>query len=234
MPNVHKKVVCEICSATVDSDKLKRHKIRNHSNTVPVALSNTVKHNVIECVKEPSTTEHLNEPSLIEEPKENTLIQHVYQPSEIIEPKESVTFQEDLKKLEFVYCFGTDSMPNVYKIGYTCDVEKRLKEANQGAFAPPKRYWVAWAKNVFDGKKVEKFIHNAIEKSRITIRREFFELEPYEVVALKQYCRSYGSVEIPFQIPFEEYKIHYKNSKTSIMDLKKSSIHNYILKPDLL
>ena len=78
----------------------------------------------------------------------------------------------------WVYCMTNSSMPNIVKIGFTNDLDRRLKEANaHDTFRPPQPYKYEFAKLVLDHTEKEKKLHIILGNNRINPRKEFFTTE---------------------------------------------------------
>ena len=76
----------------------------------------------------------------------------------------------------WVYCMTNSSMLNIVKIGFTNDLDRRLKEANaHNTFRPPQPYKYEFAKLVVDHTVKEKKLHIILGNKRINPRKEFFE-----------------------------------------------------------
>lgn len=89
-----------------------------------------------------------------------------------------------LKDKGFLYCFYTDCMPGIYKIGLTTrSLEKRLKEANTGTYVPPIPYRIVFAKKVNNVKEKEGKIHQLLTRysKRVNKKKEFFRITEDEV-----------------------------------------------------
>ena len=81
------------------------------------------------------------------------------------------------KKRGVVYCFVNESMPNIFKIGMTNCIDRRLKEANTSdTWKPPTPYTVLCYVKVDDMYTMERIAHAYFSRigRRIHPRREFF------------------------------------------------------------
>ena len=75
----------------------------------------------------------------------------------------------------WVYCMTNSCMLNIVKIGFTNDLDRRLKEANtHDTFRPPQPYKYEFAKLVLDHTVKEKKLHIILGNKRINPRKEFF------------------------------------------------------------
>ncbi len=73
----------------------------------------------------------------------------------------------------YIYCFANDSMPGIYKIGLSIDVNRRSKELHTTGVPTP--FKVIYTKKVDNMKDSEKQAHRFLAKYRISKKREFFE-----------------------------------------------------------
>lgn len=84
-----------------------------------------------------------------------------------------------------VYVLTNPAMPNLLKIGFTAaeDVKVRMAQlyTNPGVPLP---FECVYAARVSNAQKVEKALHTAFGPSRINPRREFFEIEPTQAIAI--------------------------------------------------
>ena len=84
--------------------------------------------------------------------------------------------------MDVVYVFTNVCMPSLVKIGYTNDLDERLR--NLYKTGVPERFECFFAcTTIKDAKTVEKDIHDAFKEQRINPNREFFEIDPNRVVS---------------------------------------------------
>jgi hypothetical protein len=89
-----------------------------------------------------------------------------------------------MSKTEIVYLLTNPAMPNLIKIGKTTrrDVNARMRELYTTGVPLP--FECLYAKEVEDCTELEKALHIGYGKDRINPRREFFELEPEQPLAI--------------------------------------------------
>ncbi len=84
-----------------------------------------------------------------------------------------------------VYILTNPAMPNLIKIGYTQqeDVKFRMAQlySNPGVPLP---FECVYAAKVSNAEKVEKALHTAFGPNRLNPRREFFEIEASQAIAI--------------------------------------------------
>jgi len=77
----------------------------------------------------------------------------------------------------WIYCLSNKSMiPELYKIGYTNFLEKRVFELQKGT-GVPYPFYIEFAKNVTNPYEKEQKIHEILNNYRFTENREFFKTE---------------------------------------------------------
>ena len=82
-----------------------------------------------------------------------------------------------------VYVLTNPAMPNMVKIGKTTrDVELRL--ADLYSTGVPLPFECEYAAKVKDLDKTEKAFHTAFEPSRVNRKREFFNINPEQAIAV--------------------------------------------------
>ena len=82
-----------------------------------------------------------------------------------------------------VYVLTNPAMPNIVKIGKTTrNVELRL--ADLYSTGVPLPFECEYAAKVKDVDKTEKAFHTAFEPSRVNPRREFFNINPEQAIAV--------------------------------------------------
>ncbi len=100
-------------------------------------------------------------------------------------------------KCEIVYVLRNEAIPNLIKIGKTQrkDIQERMNELYSTGVPLP--FECLWAGEVNDCRKIESILHNAFRHNRINPKREFFEIEPDQVIPLLQ---EFSTREITSQI----------------------------------
>jgi len=88
------------------------------------------------------------------------------------------------KNSGIVYVFSNPAMPKIVKIGITTrdNVDDRLKELFTTSIPVP--FECEYACKVEDYNAVEKAIHIAFAPNKINPQREFFEIDPEQVIAV--------------------------------------------------
>jgi len=91
---------------------------------------------------------------------------------------------EESSNLGIVYVLTNPAMPGLVKIGKTVkdSVEGRLNELYSTGVPVP--FECAYAARVADESEVERAFHQAFGPYRINPKREFFEIEPEQAIAL--------------------------------------------------
>lgn len=90
------------------------------------------------------------------------------------------------EKYEIVYVLRNEAMPNLIKIGKTKrkDLQSRMSELYSTGVPFP--FECLWAGEVRDCNRIENIIHNAFRHNRVNPKREFFNIEPDQVIPLLQ------------------------------------------------
>ncbi len=90
------------------------------------------------------------------------------------------------EKYEIVYVLRNEAMPNLIKIGKTQrkDLQARMSELYSTGVPFP--FECLWAGEVRDCSRIESLIHNAFRHNRVNPKREFFNIEPDQVIPLLQ------------------------------------------------
>jgi hypothetical protein len=85
-----------------------------------------------------------------------------------------------------IYVLTNPAMPNLIKIGFTSseDVKSRMAQLYQSGVPLP--FDCVYAARVNDYEKVEKALHTAFAPDRINPKREFFEIESTQAIAIIQ------------------------------------------------
>lgn len=94
---------------------------------------------------------------------------------------------ETSNNYEIVYLLSNPSMPGIYKIGRTTreDISDRMNELYTTGVPTP--FECIRACKVEDSKRAENMLHSVFMKDRINPKREFFTMEPEQVLAIFDY-----------------------------------------------
>lgn len=103
-----------------------------------------------------------------------------------------------------LYLLTNPAMPNLVKIGMTTrdEVQQRMEELYTTGVPVP--FECSFAARVPDVKNVEKQFHLAFEPYRINAKREFFEIEAYQAIAI---LKLIGEEDVTPQISDELDKV---------------------------
>jgi hypothetical protein len=88
------------------------------------------------------------------------------------------------KNNQIVYVLTNEAMPNLVKIGKTTrsDVKTRMSELYSSGV--PYQFECIYAVEVNDCSTVEKALHVAFNPNRVNPKREFFSIDPEQVIAI--------------------------------------------------
>lgn len=106
----------------------------------------------------------------------------------------------------FVYVLSNPSMPNLYKIGFTCNLKKRLYDLNSYS-STPTPFKLVYSCRVDDAEGEEKNAHSALAESRVNKKREFFKSKS-KIELVKQVRESISQIrEEDFQKGFPKKQL---------------------------
>ena len=88
-----------------------------------------------------------------------------------------------MNKKGTIYVISNPAIPNMVKIGKTDNLERRIKELSSPS-GIPLAFECVVAKTVNDMDFAEKKLHEAFASKRINPRREFFDIDEEELIAL--------------------------------------------------
>lgn len=131
----------------------------------------------------------------------------------------------DNEILGIVYVLTNSAMPGLVKIGKTTrgSVDTRLSELYSTGVPVP--FECAFAGRVEDESKVEKAFHLAFSPYRINSKREFFQIEPEQAIALLE-LMVVEDVTPQLQIEAENVDI---DSKEAVKKLKsRRPVQNFV------
>jgi T5orf172 domain-containing protein len=83
-----------------------------------------------------------------------------------------------------VYVLTNSSMPGLVKIGKTSQDETESRVAQLYTTGVPVPFDIEYACEVSDADAVESALHQAFDPNRINPRREFFQIEPDQAIAI--------------------------------------------------
>ena len=119
-------------------------------------------------------------------------------------------------QLEVIYIFTNPSFPEWIKIGRCSDVTKRLASLSNNTCLPFP-FECFYACEVEDSKEIEFKLHSIFDHSRISARREFFHVDPEQVIA------ALSLISEANQIKTETKEIDWETEKSLARELKRQS-----------
>lgn len=88
------------------------------------------------------------------------------------------------REIGIVYVLTNPAMPNLIKIGYTANEDVKTRMAQIYTSGVPLPFECVYAARVADHERVEKALHIAFGPDRINPKREFFEIEASQAIAI--------------------------------------------------
>ncbi len=89
-----------------------------------------------------------------------------------------------MSELSYVYVLTNPAMPGLVKIGLTDADDPTTRAAQLYTTGVPLPFELEYAGQVVDGSLVERELHNAFRDRRVNPKREFFQIEPDQVIGL--------------------------------------------------
>jgi hypothetical protein len=89
-----------------------------------------------------------------------------------------------MSSLNIVYVLKNSAMPGLVKIGYTTQDDANSRIGQLYTTGVPVPFELCYACKVQNAEEVEKALHLAFSPQRINPKREFFEIEPEQAVAI--------------------------------------------------
>lgn len=125
---------------------------------------------------------------------------------------------ETTKNFGLVYLLSNPAMPGIYKIGKTSrsDIAARMKELYSTGV--PTRFECVKACRVENCTQVEKALHQAFAPNRINPEREFFRIEPEQVLAILELLDQKDAVDVTAEVQTE--------IEQEASDADKAATHN--------
>ena len=84
----------------------------------------------------------------------------------------------------YVYILSNPVMPGLVKIGFTTEDDINVRLSGLFQTGVPVPFDVEYACRIPDCKKVERALHRAFHPQRTHARREFFNIEPDQAIAI--------------------------------------------------
>jgi hypothetical protein len=86
--------------------------------------------------------------------------------------------------MEIVYVLTNPAMPGLVKIGYTTQEDANARIAQLYTSGVPVPFKIEFACRVEDAEEVEKALHMAFGPNRVNPRREFFQVDAEQAIAI--------------------------------------------------
>lgn len=83
-----------------------------------------------------------------------------------------------------IYILTNPAMPDIVKIGKTNRIDIKVRIAELYSTGVPLPFDCVYASRVNDIDKVERALHTAFSPNRLNPKREFFEIEPLQAIAI--------------------------------------------------
>jgi T5orf172 domain len=91
-----------------------------------------------------------------------------------------------MEDLKIVYVLTNPAMPGLVKIGYTTQDDANTRIGQLYTTGVPVPFELEFACKVKNAEEVEKALHIAFSPYRINPKREFFQIEPSQAIAILQ------------------------------------------------
>jgi len=125
---------------------------------------------------------------------------------------------------QIVYVLTNPAMPNIVKIGKTTQSDVSLRMSQLYSTGVPLPFECAFAVEVEDCSKVETALHIAFDPSRVNPKREFFNIEPEQAIAI---LKLLGNKEVTPQVNESLNRDVTEAEKDSAKKAKKRPQMNY-------
>jgi len=130
----------------------------------------------------------------------------------------------------FIYILENEAMQGICKIGRTKNVDNRVESLNGTNI--PFRFKCVFECKVRDYIKVEKAIHKILDKCRVQKDREFFYIEPEQVIPLLELLKIENSKRFSFkEMGIKEGEdliyLHNPKIKAKVVDVDKRLVKRY-------
>ncbi len=125
---------------------------------------------------------------------------------------------------QIVYVLTNPAMPNIVKIGKTTQSDVSIRMSQLYSTGVPLPFECAYAVEVEDCSKVETALHIAFDPSRVNPKREFFNIEPEQAIAI---LKLLGNKEVTPQVNESLNRDVTEAEKDSAKKAKKRPQMNY-------
>jgi len=85
-----------------------------------------------------------------------------------------------------VYVLTNKAMPNMVKIGFTSQVDAKIRIAELYTTGVPLPFNIEWVCRTKNAAEAEKALHKAFKHNRVNESREFFSIEPEQAIGILQ------------------------------------------------
>lgn len=85
---------------------------------------------------------------------------------------------------KIVYVLSNPAMPGLVKIGYTTQEDANIRIGQLYTTGVPVPFQLEYACRVENAEEVEKALHQAFSPQRINPKREFFQIDPQQAIAV--------------------------------------------------
>jgi hypothetical protein len=98
-------------------------------------------------------------------------------------------------KLNIVYVLTNPVMPGLVKIGHTTQADAKIRIDQLFTTGVPVPFDIAFACKVSNAAEVEKALHTAFAPQRINPKREFFQIDPMQAIAILKLLHTEDTTE---------------------------------------
>ncbi|QYX30460.1 GIY-YIG nuclease family protein [Sphaerospermopsis torques-reginae] len=102
----------------------------------------------------------------------------------------------EMEDLKIVYVLTNPAMPGLVKIGYTGKNDANTRIGQLYTTGVPVPFELEFACKVKNAEEVEKALHIAFSPYRINPKREFFQIEPSQAIAILQLLHEDATKEV--------------------------------------
>jgi hypothetical protein len=104
---------------------------------------------------------------------------------------------------EFVYVLTNPAMPGLVKIGFTTQDDAKKRIDGLYSTGVPFPFTIEFVCKVPNAAEVEKALHTAFGPNRVNLKREFFQIDPLQAIAILKLLHVEETTEQVLQQPQE-------------------------------